>query len=120
MKQDCKLAPTDLKRYSQDARLYEPFAGFESLVQSDLITYQSFLAFVVKLLGLTWIVVQQTTCLPIRPLSMFSDENRVPIKVADGKMIWASGRGYSCYIDELSPAQYVPFLSISLISVSRL
>ena len=54
-----------------------------------------------------------------KSLSMFSDENRVSIKVADGKMIWASEKGYS-YIDELSPALYVPFLSISLISVSRL
>ena len=131
IKQDCKLAPTELERYSPDARLCEPFAGFESLVQSDLITYQSTVfnvdAIIPGVCGKTLGIILDSGATNhmfadkalFKSLSMFSDENRVPIKVADGKMIWASGKGYS-YIDDLSPALYVPFLSISLISVSRL
>jgi hypothetical protein len=131
IKQDCKLAPTELERYSPDARLCEPFAGFESLMQSDLITYQSTVfnvdAIIPGVCGKTLGIILDSGATNhmfadkalFKSLSMFSDENRVPIKVADGKMIWASGKGYS-YIDELSPALYVPFLSISLISVSRL
>ena len=101
-------------------------------MQSDLITYQSTVfnvdAIIPGVCGKTLGIILDSCAKNhmfadkalFKSLSMFSDENRVPINVADGKiMIWASGKVYS-YIDELSPALYVPFLSISLISVSRL
>ena len=131
IKQDCKLAPIELERYTPNARLCKSFAGFESLMQSDLNTYQSNVfnvdAFIPGICANTLGIILDSGATNhmfavkalFKSLSMFSEENRVPIKVADGKMIWASGKGYS-YIDELTPALYVPFLSISLISVSRL
>ena len=54
-----------------------------------------------------------------KSMTLFAEHEKVPIRVADGKMIFAEGIGYG-YLDELTWALYVPSLSVSLISVSQL
>ena len=103
-----------------DARL-QTSAAFESLVQSDLSTSQTTIFNVDAIIPVNKEKVTQGIILDsgatnhmfadkllFRTLSMFSVENRVPIKVADGKMIWASGKGLS-FLHELTPALYVLF-----------
>ena len=106
------------------------FAEFESLLQSDLTTNQisifktdANIPGICRTLGIildsgatNHMFADKTL---FKTLTMFTVDERVPKKEADGKMIWASGIGNS-NLDELSPALYVPFLSVSLISVSKM